>query len=230
MKKIKDVVLVFILIALFSLLYDTCQKQKERDRLIRQLSEYQINDKVFRSERLKDSTLIVTQNQTIMSQKEAIKLGLLDIDNKIKQIENQIQAKINVVIKEKDVPFIPNGYADTSGWVRNDKGDVIRTDSISVPQDFALSEKWLQIGGTIKKTGLRLDSVKLPSKFTITQGKEKSGFLNLGRTPVVQIKIDNPYIDVSALSNIKVKKNKNIFNSPFFYIGIGLAGGIFLFK
>jgi hypothetical protein len=230
MNKVVYVLLVFLVIALISLLWDGCKKEKEREALIGQLSEYKIKDKVFRSERQKDSSLIVTQKQTIMSQDEAIKLGLLEVDKRIKEVENQLQAKINVIIKEKDVPFIPNGYADTSGWVRNDKGEVIKTDSISVPQDFALNEKWFQIAGTVKKTGLKLDSIKLPSKFTVTQGKEKSGFLNLGRTSVVQVKIDNPYIDVSALNNIKVKKNKSIFSSPFFYLGIGVAGGILLVK
>jgi hypothetical protein len=230
MKRVFYVAFGFLVLIVISLLYDGCQKEKEREKLINQLSEYQIENKVFRSERQKDSTLIVTQTQTIMSKDEAIKLGLLEIDKKIKDVESQLQAKINVIIKEKDIPFIPNGFADTSGWVRNDKGEIIRKDSISVPQDFALNEKWFQISGTVKKNGLKLDSLKLPSKFTVTQGNEKSGFLNLGRTPVVQVKIDNPYIDVSALSNIKVKKSKSIFRSPFFYFGVGIAGGILLGK
>lgn len=230
MNKVFYVAFGFLILVLISLLWDSCNKDKERKELMNQLSEYQIKEKVFRSERQKDSSLIVTQNQTIMSKDEAIKLGLLEVDKRIKEVESQLQAKINVVVTEKDVPFIPNGYADTTGWVRDDKGQVIRTDSISVPQDFALNEKWFQISGTVKKSGLLLDSIKLPSKFTVTQGKEKSGFLNLGRTSVVQVKIDNPYIDVSSLSNIKVKKKKSVFNSPFFYLGVGVAGGFLLKK
>lgn len=230
MKRVLYVVIAALILILISLLYDSCNKEKQREQLVSQLSEYQIKEKVFRSERQKDSTLIVTQNQTIMAKDEAIKLGLLEIDKRIKQVESQLQAKINVVIREKDVPFIPSGYADTTGWVRDEKGNLIKTDSISVPQDFALNEKWFQIAGTVKKNGLKLDSIKLPSKFTITQGSEKSGFLKLGRTPVVQVKIDNPYIDVSALSNIKVKKKKNILNSPFLYLGVGVVGGFLLKK
>lgn len=230
MKQVKYVVIGFVILCLISWGIDGCNQRKQKDELVKQLSEYKIENKFYRSERQKDSSLIVTQNQTIMSQKDAIRLGLLDVDKRIKSIESQLQAKLSVTVVKKDVPFIPTNFADTSGWVRNKDGVLIKTDSISVPQDYGLAEKWFRIKGTIRKSGLKIDTLELPAKFTVTYGKEKSGFLNLGRTPVVQIKSDNPYIDVASLNNIVVKKPKSFFNSPLFYGSVGIILGIFIAK
>lgn len=229
-RRLKIVIIAFIILCLISWFIDSCNQSKINKKLVEQLSEYQIENKKFRAERQKDSSLIVTQNQTIMTQKEAIRLGLLEIDKRIKQVESQLQAKINVRVIEKDVPFVPNGYADTTGWIRNEQGIVIKTDSISVPQRFALSEKFFNVEGVVKKNGLKIDTLAIPSKFTITYGKEKTGFLKLGRNPVVQIKTDNPYIDVTSLNNIVIKKPQRFYNSKLFYLGVGILGGIFLSK
>jgi len=230
MKKIKYVVFAFVILCLISWGIDGCNQRRQKDELVKQLSEYKLENKHYRSERQKDSSLIVTQTQTIMSQKDAIRLGLLEKDKRIKSIESQLQAKIRLSVVEKDVPFIPTNYADTSGWVRNKDGVLIKTDSISVPQDYGLAEKWFRIKGTVRKSGLKIDTLEVPAKFTVTYGKEKSGLLNLGRTPVVQIKSDNPYVDVTSLNNIVVKKPKSFFASPVFFGTLGFILGIFIAK
>lgn len=230
MKRVQYLIVSVLSIIVIILLIDGCQQRAHNKNLVDQLSEYKIENQNYRSERQKDSSLIVTQNQTILSQKEALKLGLLELDNKIKQVQSQLQAKLKISVVEKDVPFIPTNYADTSGWVRDRNGNLVRTDSISVPQDYGLIEKWFKVKGTIKKTGVKIDTLELPAKFTVTYGKEKSGFLGMSRTPVVQVKSDNPYIDVSSLNNIVVKKPKTIFNSPFLYLGTGIILGIFVAK
>lgn len=227
-KRLKIVLIGFIILCLICWFIDSCNQRKLNKKLVQQLTEYQIENKRFRAERQKDSSLIVTQNQTIMTQKEAIRLGLLEMDKRIKQVESQLQAKIQVRIIEKDVPYVPNGYADTTGWVKNEQGEIIRTDSISVPQRFALSDKFFNVEGEVKKNGLKIDTLAIPSKFTITYGKEKTGFLNLGRNPVVQIRTDNPYVDVTSLNNIVVKKPQKFYNSKIFMFGVGVLGGFFL--
>jgi len=54
--------------------------------------------------------------------------------------------------------------------------------------------------------------------------------LNLGRTPVVDIKNTNPFLKVEKMNNVVIKPNKSIFNSKLFWAGIGLLGGIALSK
>lgn len=229
-KRVKIVIIGFLLLCLLSWLFYSCEQNRINKQLLGQLSEYQLQNKKFKAERQKDSSLIITQNQTILSQKEAIRLGLLETDNRIKKIESQLQTKIKIRVVEKEVPFIPDGFVDTSGWVRNNLGEVIKTDSISVPVKFALNEKWFKIEGVVKKNGLKIDTLQMPSKFNVTFGKEKTGFLGLGRNAVVQIKADNPYLDISSINNIVVKKPKKFYNSPIFYVGIGVLSGIFIAK
>lgn len=219
-----------MVIVIAILLLRSCELEKGKRNLIEQLSEYSIKEKSFEVKRLGDSSTLATQTQTIMSQKEAIKLGLLDIQKQMKEIQSQVKQKSQVVIVEKPVPFIPDGWADTSGLVRNEKGEVIGRDSIAVPTRFKLSEKWFNIDGYVQKTGLKIDSLVIPNKTTMTIGYNKSGFLNLGRQAVVTAKNDNPYIQVSGMDNIVVKKKKKFWQSPAFVFGLGVVGGWYITK
>lgn len=204
--------------------------QRDRSSLIKQLSEYQIGEKAFEIKRLKDSSTIATQTQTIMSQKEAIALGLLEMDKTMKEIQSQVRQKTNTIIIEKQVPFIPDGFADTSGLVRNEKGEVIRRDSIAVPQRFQLKEKWFNIDGYVKRDGLKIDTLSIPNKTTISVGYKKAGFLNLSKDAVVTVKNENPYVNVTGLDNVVIKKKKKLWQQPLFHIGVGVFLGYYITK
>lgn len=165
-----------------------------------------------------------------MTQKEAISLGLLEMDKTMKEIQAQVKQKTNVTIIEKQVPFIPDGWADTSGLVRDENGVVIRRDSIAVPTRFQLNEKWFNIDGYVRRDGLKIDSLSIPNKTTVTIGYEKSGFLNLSKNAVVKVKNENPYVNVSGLDNIVIKKKKKFWQNPLFHIGVGVVAGYYLNK
>jgi hypothetical protein len=165
-----------------------------------------------------------------MSQKDAIALGLLEMQKGMKEVQAQVKQKAEVVIVEKQVPYIPDGWADTSGLVKNEKGEVIRRDSIAVPTRFKLNEKWFNIDGYVRKDGLKIDSLNIPNKTTLTIGYNKSGFLNLGREAVVTLKNDNPYLVVTGMDNIIVKKKKKFWQNPIFHIALGVVGGYYLKK
>lgn len=214
----------------------SCNQHKQ---LINQISQYELKEKEFKTQRLKDSSTIVTQEQTNLTLKEAYRLGLIEKDKQMAKIQSQIQEQSQIAVRGKDVPYIPKGYVDTtgkhlvdtSGWVHDVTGHVVRTDSVSVPMAFGLSEKWFKVKGTVKKEGLTIDTLIMPNKMIATIGIKKTGFLNLGRTPVVTVKNTNPYIEVSGLNNVVVKKKKGILKSPFFWgTVVGLVGGIFITK
>lgn len=233
MKKMKfkiNIVYVIFAIAILFLLYRGCESDRANKQLISQLSEYRLKEKAFEVNRLSDSSTLATQSQTILSQKEAIELGLLELQKNMKEVQAQVKQKSEVVIVEKPVPYIPDGWADTSGLVRNEKGEIIRKDSISVPTRFKLDEKWFQIDGYVQKNGLKIDSLKIPNKTTLTIGYNKSGFLNLGKDAVVTLKNDNPYLQVTGMDNIVVKKKKKFWQSPIFVFGLGVVGGWYITK
>ena len=228
--KIRNLIIIAMGLVLLALLYKGCQDASDRKNLINQLAEYSLKEKAFEVKRLADSSTLATQTQTIMSQKDAIALGLLEMQKGMKEVQAQVKQKAEVVIVEKQVPYIPDGWADTSGLVKNEKGEVIRRDSIAVPTRFKLNEKWFNIDGYVRKEGLKIDSLTIPNKTTLTLGYNKKGFLNLGREAVVTLKNDNPYLIVTGMDNIVVKKKKKFWQNPLFQIGLGVVGGYMLTK
>ena len=233
--RLLTLILAFILILL---LWKGCQIISDRNNLITQVSNYQLGEKQFKIKFQQDSSTIATQSQTILTQDEAIRLGLLKLENDMKDVKSQVSQRQGIKIDSVPIPFIPGNYVDTSGWyakLKNGNTDKSVLDSlfahaILVPQKFQIEKKWYSIAGQVKKEGVLMDSIKIDNESTVTIGYKKSGFLNLGRTPVVDIKNTNPFLKVEKMNNVVIKPNKSIFNSKLFWAGIGLLGGIALSK
>jgi len=230
MKKINRIIYVLLFIVIIVLLWRSCESERDRSKLISQLGDYKLKEKVFEVQRLKDSSTLATQTQTIMTQKEAISIGLLELEKSMKEVQSQVKQRSTTTIIEKQVPFIPDGYADTTGVVKNENGEVIRRDSIAVPSRFKLNEKWFNIDGLVKKDGLIIDSLSIPNKTIVTVGYKKAGFLNLSKDAVVQVKNENPYVNVTGLDNVVIKKKKKIWENPLVHIGVGVVLGYYITK
>jgi hypothetical protein len=228
MKKINRIIYVLLFIVIIVLLWRSCESERDRSKLISQLGDYKLKEKVFEVQRLKDSSTLATQ--TIMTQKEAISIGLLELEKSMKEVQSQVKQRSTTTIIEKQVPFIPDGYADTTGVVKNENGEVIRRDSIAVPSRFKLNEKWFNIDGLVKKDGLIIDSLSIPNKTIVTVGYKKAGFLNLSKDAVVQVKNENPYVNVTGLDNVVIKKKKKIWENPLVHIGVGVVLGYYITK
>jgi hypothetical protein len=230
MKKVNRLFFAILFIVIAILLWRGCENERDRSRLISQLGEYKLKEKVFEVKRLEDSSTLASQTQTIMTQKEAIELGLLELEKSMKEVQSQVKQKSTITIIEKQVPFIPDGYVDTIGLVRNESGDGIRRDSIAVPTRFKVNEKWFNIDGLVNKEGLTIDSLAIPNKTIVTIGYKKAGFLNLSKDAIVQVKNENPYVNVTGLDNIVIKKKKKIWQNPLVHIGVGVVLGYYITK
>jgi hypothetical protein len=210
--------------------------KEENDRLLNQVSSYQIGEKAFKSKILADSSTLATQTQTILTQGEAMKLGLLRMDGEIKQFKSQIRYLQELTINDVPVQYIPDDYADTTEWIAKfKKGDTSKAicdsliaNSIIVPKRFGVSDKWYSINGKVNKDGLLIDSLKLTNESSVSVGYKKSGFLNLKREAIVEIKNTNPYLNVSKMNNVVLKDKKGIFQSKWFWSGLGVIGGFYL--
>jgi hypothetical protein len=227
---------IALLIVVILLLLKGCEMQKDRDNLLTQMNTLKAGEKVFKTKILADSSTLSTQTQTILSQEEALKLGVLKLEGEIKKVQSQVRQLQDIQIRDIEVPFVPSGYTDTSGWYSKLKnGDTSRSicdsliaNSIIVPQRFSLEQKWYSIDGKVNKNGLLLDSFKIKNESSVTIGYRKYGFLNLKREPLIEIKNTNPYLSLSKVSNVVIKPNKSIFKSKAFWTGIGIFGGIYL--
>jgi hypothetical protein len=227
MKNKKVPIWMWLVVALVvMLIFRECKRAIDQDKLLGQLAQYQLKEKKFEVERNKDSSTIAYQEQTLLTMAEANKLGLIEMDRKMKSLQSQVRQQSQVQIVEKPVPFIPDGFADTTGMVRDEAGNVIRRDSIAVPTRFKLSEKWFNIDGLVKKDGLLIDTLTIPNKTVVNVGYKKAGFLNLGKQAVLSVKNENPYVNVTGLDNVVIRNKKKFWQSPLFGIGVGILVGL----
>lgn len=224
---------VILTIIIIMLLWKGCELNKDYNNLLNNSSEL---ENKFTQKKLKDSSTIATQNQLILSQNEAIKLGALKMKGNIKIAQSQVSQKQEIKIDSVLVPFIPNNYADTSIWLASIKNgdsskhliDSLIDNSIIVPQPYHMEEKWFKMYGKVQKKGLLIDSFSLINESTVTLGYKKSGFLNLKREAIVEVNNSNPYLNVTKLKNVVIKEKKSILQSKLFWFGVGIVGGVVL--
>jgi hypothetical protein len=232
------IIIIALLLVLFILGYKGCEYYKEKENLLNQVSSYKNGEKAFKTKLLEDSSTIAQQKQTILSQDEAIKLGILKLEGEIKKVQSQVRQKQDITITDVAIPFVPDNYADTTGWKRqiaegqSSKAllDSLMANSIIVPKGFSLKDKWYSLDGKVKKDGLLLDSLKINNESSVTIGWKNSGFLGLNKEPVVEIKNTNPYLNVTKMDNFVNKKKKNVFQTKLFWGGLGILGGFIIAK
>ena len=216
-------------IVIILLLVQKCSRDKERQDLMNQLALSKHNEHTFQTIRRQDSSTIVQQTQIILTQDEAIKSGLVNLDGSIKRLQSQIRVGSTIYIDSVDVPFIPRNFADTTGlhakYRHTPTGRT--TDSVAVPQNFAVTQKWFSIGGEVRKQGLHIDSIVIPNKTEVTIGLERKNFFSR-LSPVIEVKNDNPYLQVKALNNVVVKQKNPILHSKVFWFGVGLITAVLL--
>jgi hypothetical protein len=225
-----------ILLILFVLLWQGCKFYMNYNDLLENIEGYKRQETEFKMKRQKDSSTIVSQEATILTQDEAISMGLLKNAEDYGKINSQVQTVTRVEIDSVLVPYTPQNYADTSGWAylyaQGDTADSIidsvLANSVVVPKDFEKNEKWFTVNGQVTKEGVMLNKVVVPNETSVTVGYKKVGFMNLGRKPVVEITNSNPYLSTDNMRNVVIKPNKNIFNNKVFWVGVGILGGLYI--
>jgi hypothetical protein len=75
-----NLILVMVGLLVLFLLKDGCNRETAKDALLAQLKN---NEQVFKVKISKDSSTIATQTQTIMSERDAHKAGILKLQNEI---------------------------------------------------------------------------------------------------------------------------------------------------
>lgn len=227
-----------LVILLLLVIWKGCQLKADHDNLLNQVSSLQTGEKFYKTKVLADSSTIASQTQTILSQDEAIKLGLLKLEGDIKKVQSQVRQGQTINIDSVPIPFVPDNFADTSGWmVRLRQGDSSKAtldsllaNSIIIPKKFSLKDKWYSIDGKVLRDGLLMDSLKISNESSVTIGWKNAGFLGLKKEPMIEIKNTNPYLSVTKMSNVVVKKKKGLLQNPIFWTGLGFLGGAYFIK
>jgi hypothetical protein len=204
--------LIIACLLLFIMLIATCQSANGlRDRLNAAES---YNGKL-KKRTVNDSLQLFTQD---------IKLTRSDRDLKalkkrleLANIEQATEAKVKTVIKTEFKIGEPLIIHDTIYVLK-------------LPIEFNRSEKWFNMAGRINRLGLfQLDSLVTYARFTHSIGDTVSnrflGGLFAKRGKVVRVAIDNPYMSVTGLNNIYVRREPKWYELGVVKFGAGFILG-----
>jgi hypothetical protein len=210
--------LVVLIVLVVLLVWDGCSKNARLSAFKNQIEKFDLGNQKFTEEINDRNERIVTQEQVIMSQKDAIANHLLTIED-LKKIKSQV--RIRTIIKIDSV-FVP--YTDIDTLLVKEPCDF-------VTRKFALDTKHYSIHGKTKENGVLLDSVSFTNNMTITIGNKRMGFLRKSQ-PIVSVVNENPFMSTLSMSNIVVKNDLKWYQKrgTWFGIGVGLGfiGALFI--
>jgi len=171
---------------------------------------------------IKNGEIIATQQQNILSLKDAVEAGLVEKEKYMKDI--QVQTKVVTLTKVKEV-LVPYQeiierivYVDTS-YDGADSQFVY----LKVPIPIKYKDTWNYFYGRVLEEGFMIDSFGSKNNLRVTIGHKKQGFLKKAK-PVVEVKSDNPQTDIKIESNAVIEEPTPFYKKVWFGIIAGAAG------
>lgn len=194
------------IIVLIFLLLKTCSDGVEAD--------YRLKHTIY-----EDSVLIASQKKIIAqgssdAAKQAQQIAELEV--KVKNASEVVKIETRTIIKTEIL-----------------LGDTVMIDKkpyIQLPKPFLKNTEWYTIGGMINRLGwLQIDSLVIPAKFTYAVGDTmRTGFVNRifrKSDQVVRLRVDNPNVAITGMSNIYIKQDKKWHQTTAFKVGVGAIIG-----
>jgi hypothetical protein len=212
-----------------SMIITTCTLLRERNNLLGNLSNYQMREKAFKLELRKDSSTIATQSQTLLSQKEAERLKILVLEDKMKKVQSQVTTKTTTGFSDVVVGWAGVIDDTTNTIIEHDTLVIADTNCLKIPKRFEVREKFYQISGEVIRQGIKFDSISFPNETIVTVGERKQNLFSK-KESVVQIKNTNPYVKMQSMNNIVIKPKKPFYEHPIFLISVGIIGTKILTK
>ena len=158
---------------------------------------------------------IVEQDQVILSQKDAIDLGLLEID-RLKKVSSQVK-----VVTELVVDTLVMTHTDTV---------TVNIDNqvyLKLPQSYTFKDDFLSIKAEVNEMGLNLNNISIYNENTVTIGYKKDGLFK-PLVPIIDIKNTNPYMNTTQVSNVVIEPKKDLWTNHKVWGGVGFLIGVFL--
>jgi hypothetical protein len=165
----------------------------------------------------KDSATLVSQAQKIV-QSDKLEAAL------VKEIKDMEMVKPTEVVKYQTKTVVKTEIQ---------LAEPVYIDSfphLKLPRPFYKQDKHLTLGGTINRLGtLQIDSLIIPTSYTVAIGDTiRKGLINKifkVSDPVVRIRVDNPNVQITSMSNFVVRKPPKWYESTPFKIGVGVLIG-----
>jgi len=178
-------------------------------------SDYRFKHTIY-----EDSILIASQRKVIAqgssdAAKQAQQIAELEV--KVKNASEVVKIETRTIIK-----------------TQIKVGDTVMVNGlplIRTGKPFLKTDKWYTIGGFINRLGwLQIDSLVIPAKFTYAVGDTmRTGLINRllkKKDTVVRMRVDNPNVTITGMSNIYIKQDKKWHQTTAFKVGVGVLIGV----
>lgn len=208
-----SVVVLIMLVIL--LVWNGCNQKARLSAYKKEMNKLTWWNQSFIEQKTKDNKVIVEQSQIILSQKDAIKNHLLELDG-LKKIKSQVKIKSVFQVDSVFVPYTDTFYIEQTKY----HGFI-----------FALNDKSYSIFGKTKENGILIDSLSFKNDLNITIGNKSRGFFRASE-PIVKVEYQNPYISTKSIQNVVVKNDVKWWDRKGTWLGIGIisgfVGGLFI--
>jgi hypothetical protein len=182
------------------------------------------SDYLLKHTMYEDSVVIASQRKVIaQSGSDAAKQAqqIAELEVKVKNASEVVKIETRTIIK-----------------TQIKLGDTVMIQGkpyIQLPKPFLKTTEWYTIGGMINRLGwLQIDSLVIPAKFTYAVGDTmRTGFVNRllkKKDTVVRLRVDNPNVAITGMSNIYIKQDKKWHQTTAFKVGVGVLIGVVAVK
>ncbi len=207
-----------LLIFLIVQTVDSCEGHKKIQSLNSVISNLDIENQKFKTELNKKDEKVISQAQIIISQKEAIRNGLIEID-KLKKIKSKVK-----IVTETKVDTVYIEYYKTII-------DSLNQEPFDYKNYFDYQEPkgWYSINGYATNLGIGIDSLRVKNDFSIYIADKKLNIFGKSNPEVILLN-KNPYTETIKMHNIVIRYEQPFYNNKYLWAGIGFVGGVLLAK
>ena len=214
-----------LLFAMFSGYFYGVSQVKAKDK---EISTLTTEAQTFKTITVGKNEIIGRQEQRITDLETAEKAGLINTaELKAEGVKN---VQTIVALKTEIDRLKLQGNFNTPPQVIHDtitqNGTLNIQDYLKVPLGWKFTDKWTNIEGTVKTSGVVIDSLITFSEPSITLGYSR-GFFQSSK-PIVVFKDNNPYTKVKDMSNIVIINKPPVYKRTWFHLleGIGIDEGL----
>lgn len=234
MKRSDFTALILVVVVIF-LLFRSCGIEEENKELTLKYEEAsRIKDSLGRTIVIKDAE-IVTNQQSMQDLRAKLFETTEKYNKKVKEVKALIAQGTEVVIKDKDVPYLDTArmkqWEDSIANICKDVIAYYEDSTVKVGTNAKDSTAFYKIDATIEKNSLKINDIKLIDSQYVAITEFKAGFFKRNtkgklrfyepRRTKVEIKHTNPYFENKNIDAFFYKKKRNFDAHTF------LGGGVF---
>lgn len=197
---------------------DSCEGHKKIQSLNSVIRNLDIENQKFKTDLNKKDEKVTSQAQIIISQKEAIRNGLIEID-KLKKIKSKVQ-----IVTQTKVDTVYIEYYKTII-------DSLNQEPFDYKNYFDYQEPkgWYSINGYATNLGIGIDSLRVKNDFSIYIADKKLNLFGKSNPEVILLN-KNPYTETIKMHNIVIQVEQPFYNNKLLWAGFGFVGGVLLAK